>query len=82
MSTDEGESRELHKFPKHHEGDWWSYCRDVAIKSGDANVMFVGNGDTIPGVTGAIQVTRDGGATWRKLKQEFDEIRAVTVTPK
>ena len=125
-STDEGESWELHEFPKHHEGDRWSYCRDVAIKHDDANIMFVGNGDTIPGVTGAIQITRDGGTTWqqadlpvtpnsvvywfglsperpdvvaacslygyvylsedggsswRKLKKEFGEIRAVTVTP-
>ena len=28
--------------------------------------MFVGNGDFIPGVTGAVQVTRDGGQTWDK----------------
>jgi photosystem II stability/assembly factor-like uncharacterized protein len=27
--------------------------------------MFVGNGDAIPGVTGAIQMSHDGGRSWR-----------------
>jgi photosystem II stability/assembly factor-like uncharacterized protein len=26
--------------------------------------MFVGNGDSIPGLTGAIQISRDGGRSW------------------
>jgi photosystem II stability/assembly factor-like uncharacterized protein len=37
----------------------------VALKADDANVMFVGNGDTIPGETGAIQISRDGGHSWQ-----------------
>ena len=64
-STDEGESWDLHEFPKFHEADMRSYCRGMAIKPDDPQVMFVGNGDSIPGVTGVIQRTTDGGATWQ-----------------
>jgi photosystem II stability/assembly factor-like uncharacterized protein len=64
-STDEGESWKYHYFPKFHAEDGRSYCRGVAFKADDANVMFVGNGDTIPGVTGAIQISRDGGRSWQ-----------------
>jgi photosystem II stability/assembly factor-like uncharacterized protein len=63
-STDEGNSWEYHHFPKFHPTDARSYCRGVALKADDANVMFVGNGDTIPGETGAIQISRDGGQNW------------------
>lgn len=63
-STDEGESWDYHYFPKFHEDDRRSYCRGVMLKANDPNVIFVGNGDTIPGVTGAIQRSRDGGQTW------------------
>ena len=38
----------------------------MIIKADDPQTMFVGNGDFIPGVTGAVQVTRDGGANWEK----------------
>jgi photosystem II stability/assembly factor-like uncharacterized protein len=64
-STDEGASWEYHEFPKFHPRDNRSYCRGVALKADDPNVMFVGNGDAIPGVTGAIQMSRDGGRSWR-----------------
>ena len=40
----------------------------MAIKTDDPNVMFVGNGDAIPGITGAIQQTRDGGKTWQRTE--------------
>ena len=63
-STDEGESWDYHEFPRFHENDGRSYCRGVALKADDPNVMFVGNGDSIPGVTGAIRRSRDGGKTW------------------
>ena len=63
-STDEGESWDYHYFPKFNEKDNRSYCRGMAIKTDNPNVMFVGNGDAIPGVTGAIQRTSDGGKTW------------------
>lgn len=125
-SFDEGESWELYEFPKFHESDTRSYCRGVALKSDDPDVIFVGNGDTIPGITGAIRrskdggndwdamplpvepnsviywfgthkaipnvivaaslygylyTSEDGGDSWRKLKKEFGEIRAVAVMP-
>jgi photosystem II stability/assembly factor-like uncharacterized protein len=66
-STDEGESWDYHYFPKFHDSDQRSYCRGVMLKADDPHVIFVGNGDTIPGVTGAIQRSRDGGQTWEAL---------------
>ena len=60
-SNDEGESWDYHYFPKFSEADARSYCRGMVIKADDPNTMFVGNGDFIPGVTGAVQVSRDGG---------------------
>ncbi len=63
-STDEGESWEYHLFPKFQEEDTRSYCRGMIIKADDPKVMFVGNGDSIPGRTGAIRCSRDGGQTW------------------
>ena len=35
------------------------------LKADDPNTMFVGNGDSIPGITGTIQHTKDGGQTWQ-----------------
>ena len=46
------------------ERDRISYCRGVALKTDDPEVIFVGNGDFIPGRTGAIQRSKDGGETW------------------
>ena len=63
-SVDEGESWEYHYFPKHHEQDRFSYCRCVLLKPDDPDVIFVANGDIIPGTAGAIQRTTDGGQTW------------------
>jgi photosystem II stability/assembly factor-like uncharacterized protein len=63
-STDEGESWEYHEFPKFNPGDNRSYCRGMILKADDPNVIFVGNGDFIPGVTGAIRHSRDGGRSW------------------
>ena len=75
-STDEGESWDYHYFPKFSESDTRSYCRGMVIKADDPNVMFVGNGDSIPGVTGAIQRTSDGGQTWEAtpLPQEPNSV--------
>ena len=67
-STDEGESWDYHYFPKYNENDTRSYCRGMAIKADDPSVMFVGNGDSIPGLTGAIQHTRDGGQSWQPVE--------------
>ena len=56
-SEDEGESWDYHYFPKFSENDVRSYCRGILLKADNPDVMFVGNGDFIPGVTGAIQRT-------------------------
>lgn len=67
-STDEGENWKYHYFPKFNEADNRSYCRGVMLKADDPNVIFVGNGDAIPGVTGAIQRSKDGGQSWEAIK--------------
>lgn len=68
QSDDEGESWQYHYFPKFSETDARSYCRGLITKADDPDTMFVGNGDFIPGVTGAIQITRNGGQTWQKAE--------------
>jgi photosystem II stability/assembly factor-like uncharacterized protein len=67
-STTEGESWTLHGFPRFFERDKISYCRGVALKRDNPDVIFVGNGDFVPGVTGAIQRSTDGGQTWAAAK--------------
>jgi len=67
-STDEGENWQYHYFPKFHEADNRSYCRGVMLKADDPDVIFVGNGDAIPGVTGTIQRSKDGGQSWAPIK--------------
>jgi len=66
-STDEGESWDYHYFPKFSEKDNRSYCRGVLVKADDPDVMFVGNGDAIPGITGTIQHTKNAGKTWESI---------------
>ncbi|NKB69040.1 MAG: hypothetical protein GKR89_18385 [Candidatus Latescibacteria bacterium] len=63
-SIDEGKSWDLHEFPKFNEDDEQSYCRGMVLKADNPDVMFVGNGDTIPGISGAIRRSRDGGRSW------------------
>jgi photosystem II stability/assembly factor-like uncharacterized protein len=65
-STDEGESWALHGFPRFSERDTISYCRGVALRPGNPDVIYVGNGDFIPGKRGAVQQTKDGGKTWAR----------------
>ena len=65
-SSDEGANWSLHGFPRFAERDRISYCRGVMLKPDDPDTIFVGNGDFIPGKTGAIQRSRDGGKTWAK----------------
>ena len=60
-SLDEGESWDVHQFPE------ISYCRGMIIKQDDPDTMFVGNGNGIPGETGAIRRTRDGGKSWERV---------------
>ncbi len=63
-SVDEGESWELTQFGGYHERNEFAYCRHVLVKADDPNTIFVGTGDSIPGVTGGLRISRDGGATW------------------
>jgi len=46
----------------------WSYCRGVAQKADDPQVVFLGNGDGPPGQVGALWRSRDAGRTWDKAK--------------
>ena len=66
-SEDEGESWDYHYFPKFNEADARSYCRGMLIKTDDPDVMFVGNGDFIPGESGAVQRTNDAGRSWEPV---------------
>lgn len=63
-STDKGESwRPLgvrQQFPL-------GYCRGIALKADDPNVLFAAIGDTATGETGSIQRSRDRGETWETL---------------
>lgn len=67
-SESDGASWSSYDFPRFFEGDRISYCRGVAVKEDDPDVIVVANGDMIPGVTGAIQRSTDGGATWKAAR--------------
>jgi len=67
ISINEGESWTLHAFPKFADRDRVSYCRGVAVKPNDPDVIFVANGNDVPGDTGAIQRSRDGGRSWERV---------------
>jgi photosystem II stability/assembly factor-like uncharacterized protein len=63
ISRDNGETwqpqqvRELFPF---------AYCRGLTLKSDDPLTLFLGNGNGPPGTAGAVQVSRDGGQSWRQ----------------
>jgi photosystem II stability/assembly factor-like uncharacterized protein len=38
------------------------------LKADNPDVIFVGNGDAIPGITGTIQRSKDGGQSWEAIK--------------
>ena len=44
-----------------------SYCRWVAVKPGEPNVVFAANGSGAYGSTGGIQKSTDGGETWNNM---------------
>ena len=64
ISTDVGESwkaigaRQLFPF---------TFCRGMAVKPDDPNTIFVGNGDSNIGVTGAARRTQDRCETWESM---------------
>ncbi|MEZ5263478.1 MAG: hypothetical protein R2755_17320 [Acidimicrobiales bacterium] len=64
-STDEGRSWELTHFPGFHERNEFAYCRLVMVKADDPQTIFVGTGDSIPGETGGLRISRDGGRSWK-----------------
>ena len=43
------------------------YCRGIALKSDDPNVVFVGNGNGAAGDNGTLQRSKDLGETWETL---------------
>jgi photosystem II stability/assembly factor-like uncharacterized protein len=43
----------------------WPYCRALAQKCGDPEVLLLGVGDGPPGSVGAVARSTDGGASWR-----------------
>ncbi len=63
-STDTGESWQGLGVGQHFS---MPYCRDIAVKKGDANVLFVATGDSPFGVTGNIQRSKDRGQSWETL---------------
>jgi len=76
-SIDEGESWQTHEFPKFttenpnatpsQQGRMGSYCRGMILKTDDPSTMFVGNGDYIPGQSGRVQRSTDGGKSWEAV---------------
>lgn len=44
----------------------FSYCRGLALKADNPDVVFVATGDAAMGSTGAIQRSPDGGRTWER----------------
>lgn len=66
-SPDEGRSWNVHRFRfagQHH----GAYARGVAVKIGDPDVIFVGNGNVVFGDKGEIQRSTDGGQTWAAMR--------------
>jgi photosystem II stability/assembly factor-like uncharacterized protein len=44
------------------------YCRGIAVKANDPDVLFVANGDAAAGETGTVQRSKDRGQTWETLR--------------
>lgn len=63
ISTDTGDSWQGLGVAPHFD---YPYCRGLALKADDPDVMFVATGDAATGSTGAIQRSPDGGHTWQQ----------------
>jgi len=64
-STDAGESWQPLGVKNHFP---LPYCRGIAVKADDPNVLFVANGDAAAGETGTVQRSKDRGHTWETLR--------------
>lgn len=49
-------------------GNPYAYCRGVFVWPGDPDTLLLGCGDYIPGQVGAIEISRDGGASWTRAE--------------
>jgi photosystem II stability/assembly factor-like uncharacterized protein len=64
-STDAGESWQPLGVKNHFP---LPYCRGIAVKTDDPNMLFVANGDAAAGETGTVQRSKDRGQTWETLR--------------
>jgi photosystem II stability/assembly factor-like uncharacterized protein len=46
----------------------FGYCRGLASKADDPFTLLLGNGNGPPGSAGAVQISRDGGKSWRQAE--------------
>jgi len=44
----------------------FAYCRGIAARTDSPAILFLGNGNGPPGTAGALQISQDGGLTWRQ----------------
>ena len=44
------------------------YCRGIIAKADAPSTLLLGNGNGPPGSTGSLQISRDGGQTWRQAE--------------
>lgn len=65
VSTDEGRSWQPQEVGRQFD---WPYCRGLAQKTDDPNVLFLGNGDAPPGQIGALRRSTDAGRTWHRAE--------------
>ena len=67
-STDRGDRWSWRSFDGFDKGSGnpYAYCRGIFVAPDDPDTMLVGCGDYIPGRTGAIEVSHDGGTTWER----------------
>jgi photosystem II stability/assembly factor-like uncharacterized protein len=62
LSQDEGATWQ----PQHVQARFpHAYCRGLQIRLDDPQTVFLGNGNGPPGTSGTLQVSGDGGRTWR-----------------
>lgn len=73
-SDDGGEQwswREFDGFAKGSNNPY-AYCRGVFVWPGDPETVLIGCGDYIPGRVGAVEVSRDGGASFERATMSHE----------